>query len=70
METFSQDDPVTGFDVHEADDAFESLLVRDQVNVVQLLVGSQTVGLERNAKVGNKIEISNRNWLRVDPHSF
>ncbi len=40
MKTFSQDDPVPGLDVGVADDALEHLLVRDQVEVVQLLVRS------------------------------
>ena len=48
METFSQDDPVSGLDIGVADDALEHLLVRDQVEVVQLLVRSQTVSLKFN----------------------
>jgi hypothetical protein len=48
MKAFSQDDPVPGLDVCVADDALEHLLVRDQVEVVQLLVRSQTVSLKFN----------------------
>ncbi len=48
MKTFSQDDAVPGLDVGVADDALEHLLVRDQVEVVQLLVRSQTVSLKFN----------------------
>ncbi len=48
MKTFSQDDAVSGLDIGVADDALEHLLVRDQVEVVQLLVRSQTVSLKFN----------------------
>ena len=47
MEAFSQNNAVARFDVHEADDALERSLVRDQIKVVQLLVGGQVVRLKR-----------------------
>jgi hypothetical protein len=45
VKAFSEDDPFPGFDVHEADDALEPILVGDQVQVVQFLVGGQVVRL-------------------------
>ena len=38
MEAFSQNNPISGFDFQEADDALEPLNVGDDVKVVQQLV--------------------------------
>jgi hypothetical protein len=43
MQAFTKDDAVSGLDVEEADDALEGLHVRNQVQVVQLLVRSQAI---------------------------